>query len=84
MRGGRAASTALEPESFTLDVAQAGMFVVQGALEPYWRVEQGTACVGEAGDWTLVRADRPGIVRVSMRLLGVRCGRAALRRERRC
>ncbi len=43
------------------------MFEVKVRSSPYWRVERGTACVGEAGDWTTVRADRPGIVKVSMR-----------------
>jgi hypothetical protein len=34
---------------------------------PYWRVEQGDACVGADGSWTVVRADRPGTVRVTTR-----------------
>ena len=42
------------------------MFEVKVRSTPYWRVERGTACVGEAGDWTRVRADRPGIVKVSI------------------
>ncbi len=85
---GRAArarrSDGSEPESFTLDVAQAGFFEVKVRSSPYWKVERGTACVGQAGDWTLVRADRPGIVRVSIGFSASAAGRAALRRERSC
>jgi hypothetical protein len=83
VRGG-AKLTALEPESFTLDVAQAGRFEVKVRPSPYWKIERGTACVGKAGDWTLVRADRPGIVKVSMRFSASAAWRAALRRERSC
>ena len=83
MRGG-ARLIALEPESFTLDVAQAGLVEVKVRPSPYWRVERGTACVGAAGDWTRVRADRPGIVKVSMRFSASAAARAALKRERHC
>ena len=83
VRGG-ARLTALEPESFTLDAVQAGMFEVKVRSGPYWRVERGTACVGEAGDWTRVRADRPGIVKVSVRFSLPAAARAALKRERQC
>ena len=83
VRGG-ATLTALEPESFTLDVAQAGFFTVKVRSSPYWRVERGTACVGEAGAWTRVRADRPGIVRVSIGFSASAAARAALKRERQC
>jgi hypothetical protein len=83
VRGG-ARLTALEPESFTLDVVQAGSFEVKVRSSPYWRVERGTACVGEAGDWTRVRADRPGTVKVSMRFSAPAAARAALKRERQC
>jgi hypothetical protein len=83
VRGG-ARLTVLEPESFMLAAAQAGSFEVKVRPSPYWRVERGTACVGEAGDWTRVRADRPGIVKVSMRFSASAAARAALKRERHC
>ena len=63
---------------------QAGRFEVKVRSSPYWKVERGTACVGQAGDWTLVRADRPGIVKVSIGFSASAAGRAALRRERSC
>jgi hypothetical protein len=47
-------------------------------------VEAGSACVGKAGDWTLVRVDEPGPVRVAMRFSAGAAWRAALGRERRC
>ena len=83
VRGG-ASLVALEPESFTLAVTRPGSFEVRVRSSPYWTVTGGSACVGEAGDWTVVRADRPGIVRVSMRFSASAAGRAALRRERSC
>ena len=82
--GGRAVLDALEPESFTLDVVRPGLFEVRVRSSPYWRVDQGAACVGEEGDWTLVRADTPGPVRVSMAFSASAALRAALGRERRC
>jgi hypothetical protein len=60
--GGRLAS--LGPESFTLYVAHPGDFVVRVRATPYWRLASGTGCLGQAGDWTLVRAAQPGILRV--------------------
>jgi hypothetical protein len=64
---GPAALTALRPESFTLRVARPGVARVMVRHTPYWRVEQGDACVGADGSWTVVRADRPGTVRVTTR-----------------
>jgi hypothetical protein len=81
---GEARLTALEPESLTLEVARAGTFEVKVRPSPYWRVERGTACVGEAGDWTRVRADRPGVVKLSMRVSASAAARAALKREWHC
>ena len=75
----------LQPESFTLsDVATRGRFVVKVRWSPYWHVEEGSACVGKAGDWTVVRVDKPGPVHVTMRFTADAALRAALGRERRC
>jgi hypothetical protein len=77
--------TTLEPESFTLnDVAVPGRFAVKVRWSPYWHVEEGSACVGKAGDWTVVRVDEPGPVRVTMRFTADAALHAALGRERRC
>ena len=56
---GRASLAGLSPESFDLSVERAGRFVVRVRHTPYWDGGSGV-CVGRAGDWTLVRAPRPG------------------------
>ena len=74
----------IRPESFTLDFVRPGAAQVRIRYTPYWRVEAGSACVGEDGDWTLVRADRPGKVRISTRFSVDSAWRAAAGRARRC
>ena len=74
----------LESESFGFTSSDAGNWLVKVRWRPYWHVEEGSACVGKAGDWTLVRIDEPGTVRVSMRFSAGAAWRAALGRERRC
>ena len=36
-----------------------------GQLHPYWSIARGEGCLMRHGDWTLVRADRPGVFRVA-------------------
>jgi hypothetical protein len=75
----------LRPESFSLgDVLDRGRWVVRVRWSPYWHVQEGSACIGKAGDWTLVRVDEPGTVRVSMRFSAGAARRAALGQVRRC
>jgi hypothetical protein len=63
--GGRARLAKLGPESFTLNVIRPGSFVVRVRSTPYWRFAQsGPGCIGKAGQWTLVRAPRRGLVEV--------------------
>ena len=74
----------LGPESFTLKANRPGSYTVKVWHSPYWSVESGQACVGRNGDWTLVRATRPGPIRVGMsfslkRALDAARGRAACR-----
>ena len=81
---GGARITSLGPESFTLAAPRRGSFVVKVRYTPYWRVTQGRACVGAAGEWTRVRVDAPGTVRVSTGF-SVGAGlRAGFGRKRRC
>jgi hypothetical protein len=61
------------PQSFTLAVKEPGRFVVRVRATPFWTVRAQDGCVGKSGPWTLVRADRGGIVRVS---IGFSLGRA--------
>jgi hypothetical protein len=81
---GPARLTALEPESFALAFARPGRAEVRVRYTPYWSVETGTACVGAAGDWTVVRSDRPGNVRISTRFSADSAWRAAAGSERGC
>ena len=81
---GPARMAAVRPESFTLAFDRPGAAHVRIRYTPYWRVEGGSACVGEDGDWTLVRADRPGKVRISTRFSADSAWRAAAGSARRC
>jgi hypothetical protein len=75
----------LRPESFALgNVLSRSRWLVRVRWSPYWHVEEGSACVGKAGDWTMVRVDEPGPVRVTMRFSAGAAWRAALGRERHC
>jgi hypothetical protein len=80
----QAGATGLEPESFTVDAIRAGSFEVKVRYTPYWRVTDGNACVGAAGDWTLVRAASPGPVRVSTGFSAGAALRAGFGRKRDC
>jgi hypothetical protein len=80
---GPARLTALAPQSFSLAFARAGSVVVRVRYSPYWEA-QGGACVGAAGDWTRVRADRPGAVRVSTGFSLGAALRSAIGRKRTC
>lgn len=56
----------LGPASFTLSARRTGPVLVRVRWTPYWRVTAGSACVERAtGGWTLVRARRPGTIRVA-------------------
>lgn len=81
---GPARLTALGPESFTLAFDRAGPALVRVRYTPYWQVAAGSACVGAAGDWTLVRARRPGNVRISTSFSADAAWRAAAGTPRRC
>ncbi len=64
--GARGRLVSLEPEAFVLRVREPGRFVVRVRATPFWKLSAGYGCVGNADRWTLVRADRPGLVRVSI------------------
>ncbi len=68
---------ALGPESFVLRVVRPGDFVVRIRATPYWRLTGGGGCVGRAGDWTLVRAAQPGLIRVTTSFSPARAWQAA-------
>jgi hypothetical protein len=75
--GASARLVSLEPAAFTLRVRKPGRFVVRVRATPFWKLSVGAGCVGKSGRWTLVRADRPGPLRVSIRFSLARAGRSA-------
>jgi hypothetical protein len=81
---GRARLVAQDSKSFALAVARPGRFTVRMRASPFWTVRAGSACVGQAGPWVLVRADRPGVVQVSIRFSLDRARRAATDQRSRC
>jgi hypothetical protein len=57
--------TELGADDFRLSMRHAGWVWVRVHFTPYWRIAEGAGCVQRAeGDWTMVRSDRPGPVRV--------------------
>lgn len=56
----------LGTDSFAVRVSEPGRFIVRVRYTPFWSVSYGAACVGQAGEWTKLRAERPGTVRVSI------------------
>ncbi len=52
-------------QGFALDVKRPGEFLVRVNFTPYWSISRGTGCILRHGDWTVVRASHPGILRVT-------------------
>ncbi len=52
-------------QGFSLDVTRPGEFLVRVSFTPYWSIARGHGCLLRRGDWTLARADRPGVFRVA-------------------
>jgi hypothetical protein len=52
-------------QGFALDVKRPGEFLVRVSFTPYWSIARGAGCILRRGDWTVARANRPGIFRVS-------------------
>jgi hypothetical protein len=82
--GGSARLVEFGSSSFTLAVEKPGTFTVRIRKTPYWAVSSGSGCVGREGDWTSVRADRTGLMRISADFSFERAIRAAFGRYRRC
>ncbi len=62
-----ATMTGMGPDSFTLRAPGPGSFEVRVRFTPYWALLSGAGCVaaGPRG-WTVVRASRPGTIRVGI------------------
>ncbi len=52
-------------QGFALDVSRPGSLLVRVNFTPYWSVARGSGCLSRRGDWTVVHARRPGVLRVS-------------------
>jgi hypothetical protein len=64
--GGAAAETLwFARQGFALDVKRPGEFLVRVSFTPYWSIAHGAGCILHRGDWTVARANRPGIFRVA-------------------
>jgi hypothetical protein len=72
------------PQSFALYVKQPGRFVVRVHATPFWTISHEDGCVGKTGPWTLVRADRPGLMHVSIGFSLAKAREAAASDYRRC
>jgi hypothetical protein len=62
---GAASVRSVGHSGFALDVTRPGEFLVRVAFTPYWSIERGSGCLVRHGDWTMARASRPGVFRVS-------------------
>jgi hypothetical protein len=52
-------------QGFALDVKRPGEFFVRVNFTPYWSIAHGYGCIIRRGDWTVARANRPGVFRVA-------------------
>jgi hypothetical protein len=52
-------------QSFGLDVANPGEFLIRVNFTPYWSIARGAGCLLRRGEWTVARASHPGIFHVS-------------------
>lgn len=52
-------------QGFALDVQRPGEFLVRVNFTPYWSIARGNGCILRHGDWTVIRAARPGVFRVA-------------------
>jgi hypothetical protein len=53
-------------QGFALDVDAPGRFLVRVNFTPYWSLARGSGCILRRGDWTVVRAAHPGVIRVAV------------------
>ena len=72
------------PESFSLRARTSGRFTVRVRSSPFWRLTAGRGCVGREGHWTVVRVDRPGTIKASIRFSLGRALGASTDGGRRC
>jgi hypothetical protein len=81
---GLAQLSSLDTQSFVLNVIRPGTFTVRLRFTPYWSVTAGSGCISPAGHWTRLRAESPGIVRVSISVSPGRAWEAISHGHARC
>jgi hypothetical protein len=71
-------------QGFALNVTRPGEFLVRVNFTPYWSIARGEGCLLRRGDWTLARATRPGVFRVSANFSLARAWNAATGARKTC
>jgi hypothetical protein len=71
-------------QGFALDVKRPGEFFVRVNFTPYWSIARGYGCIIRRGDWTVARANRPGIFRVAADFSVGRAWKAATGAKKTC
>jgi hypothetical protein len=71
-------------QSFALNVSNPGQFLVRVNFTQYWSIARGEGCLMRHGDWTLVRAERPGVFRVAADFSLARAWNAATGANKTC
>jgi hypothetical protein len=61
---GQASVRRVTNSGFSLDVDRPGRFLVRVAFTPYWSIAHGRGCLVRRGEWTVARADHPGLFKV--------------------
>lgn len=56
----------LGTQSFAVEATKPGHLVVRERYTPFWAIQSGPGCIEAAGDWTGLRVERPGLVRVGI------------------
>ena len=81
---GEAETLAVDRQGFALDVTAPGEFLVRVNFTPYWSIARGQGCILRHGDWTVVRAARPGVFRVAADFSLGRAWKAATGAKKTC
>jgi hypothetical protein len=84
LAGGQAAVRWMGHDGFALQVRRPGEFLVRVAFTPYWSIARGNGCLLRRGDWTLARANRPGVFRVAADFSVGRAWKAATGARKTC
>ena len=71
-------------QGFALDVTRPGEFLVRVNFTPYWSIARGNGCLLRRGDWTMARANQPGVFRVAADFSLSRAWKAATGARKTC